>query len=392
MKRLNLPLGLLVLLVLLVPLVLLLVLTACRDPAPRVVNGPALGLPPLPLPESGAATQAQVDLGRKLFMDRRLSRNNTLSCAMCHVPEQGFAAVELATSIGLEGRSLRRNAPTMINIAYVGQLFHDGRSPRLESQAWEPLLSPVEMGNASAEDLIEKIVRMPDYQGRFEAAFDGAGPDRPTVAKALAAYQRTLVSGNSRFDRWRYGNDKTALNAAEQAGFAVFAGKGRCIACHTVGEKHAMFADARFHNTGLGWARSNTPAPRHRVQLARGVFIDIADQSLASVSEPLQADMGRFEVTKRNAERWAYRTPSLRNVAITAPYMHDGSLATLDAVVAYYDQGGIDNPGKDALIAPLQLSRVEKHDLVAFLRTLTGDNPALLAREARAERSDHPAP
>lgn len=371
---------------------LLLALGACREPAPVAFHGPALGLPPLPAAEGGVATQAQIDLGRKLFMDRRLSSNNTLSCAMCHVPEQGFAAVELGTSIGLEGRTLRRNAPTVLNIAYVGELFHDGRSARLENQAWEPLLSAVEMGNASSEALIEKIERMPDYKGRFQAAFDGSGPDRPTVAKALAAYQRTLVSGNSRFDRWRYGNDNTALNGAEQAGFAVFAGKGRCIACHTVGEKHALFADARFHNTGLGWARSNDPAPRHKVQLAPGVFIDISEESLASVSEPLQTDMGRYEVTKRAADRWAYRTPSLRNVAITAPYMHDGSLATLEAVIDYYDRGGIDNPGKDALIAPLQLSPVDKQNLAAFLRTLTGDNTALLAREARAERIDHPAP
>ena len=371
---------------------LLLTLGACREPVPVVVTGPALGLPPLLLVEGGASTQAQIDLGRKLFMDRRLSSNNTLSCAMCHVPEQGFAAVELGTSIGLEGRTLRRNTPTILNVAYVGELFHDGRSPRLESQAWEPLLSAVEMGNASSEALIDKIASMPDYKGRFEAAFDGSGPDRPTVAKALSAYQRTLVSGNSRFDRWRYGRDKAALNVSEQAGFAVFAGKGRCIACHTAGEKHALFADARFHNTGLGWARSNDPTPRHKVQLAPGVFIDVSDQSLASVSEPLQADMGRYEVTKRAAERWAYRTPSLRNVAITAPYRHDGSLATLEAVVDYYDQGGIDNPGKDALIAPLQLSRADKQNLVAFLRTLTGDNTALLAREARADHSDHPAP
>ena len=363
---------------------------ACSKPAPLAVDGPALGLPTLPAHES--ATQAQIDLGRKLFMDRRLSSNNTLSCAMCHVPEQGFAAVELSTSIGLEGRTLRRNAPTVLNVAYVGELFHDGRSPRLESQAWEPLLSAVEMGNASAEALIDKIARMPDYTGRFEAAFDGSGPDRPTVAKALAAYQRTLVSGNSRFDRWRYGKDAAALSLSEQAGFAVFAGKGRCIACHTVGEKHALFADARFHNTGLGWARSNDPAPRHKVQLAPGVFIDLSDQSLASVSEPLQADLGRYEVTKRDADRWAYRTPSLRNVAITAPYMHDGSLATLEAVVDYYNQGGIDNPGKDALIAPLQLSGADKQNLSAFLRTLTGDNTVLLAREARAERFDRPVP
>ena len=369
--------------------VMLALLAGCGKPAPIELEGPALGLPPLPVHE--AATQAQIDLGRKLFMDRRLSSNNTLSCAMCHVPEQGFAAVELGTSVGMEGRSLRRNAPTVLNVAFVGAMFHDGRSPTLESQAWEPLLNPIEMGNSSAEALIGKIAAMPDYQGKFEAAFNGEAPGRTTVAKALAAYQRTLVSGNSRFDRWRYGNEKTALSAAEQAGFAVFAGKGRCIACHTAGEKTALFADGGFHNTGLGWARSNTPAQQHRVQLAPGVFVEVSDQSLASVSEPIQTDTGRHEVTNRDADRWAYRTPSLRNVAITGPYMHDGSLATIEAVIDYYDQGGIDNPGKDPLIAPLRLSDQEKRNLVAFLCTLTGDNTAALASQARAAVPKHPS-
>ena len=360
----------------------LALLAGCGKPAPIALAGPALGLPPLPV--HAAATQAQIALGRKLFMDRRLSSNHTLSCAMCHLPEQGFAAVELSTSVGMEGRSLRRNAPTLLNVAFVGAMFHDGRSPTLESQAWEPLLNPIEMGNTSAEALIGKIAAMPDYDGQFEAAFHGESAGRTTVARALAAYQRTLVSGNSRFDRWRYGNEKTALTAAEQAGFAVFAGKGRCIACHTAGEKNALFTDGGFHNTGLGWARSNVPALQHRVQLAPGVLVEVSDQSLASVSEPVETDTGRHEVTKRDADRWAYRTPGLRNVAITGPYMHDGSLATLEAVIDYYDQGGVDNPGKDRRIAPLRLSDEEKRNLAAFLRTLTGDNTASLAKEARA--------
>ena len=361
----------------------LLALAACRPPAPMVAGDPALGLPPLAV---NSASQAQIALGRKLFMDRRLSANNTMSCAMCHIPEQGFAAVELATSIGFEGRTGRRNAPTLLNVAYVGKLFHDGRSPTLEAQAWAPLLNPLEMGNPDSDEVLAKIARMPDYKGRFEAAFHGAGPDRGTLASALASYQRTLVSGNSRFDRWRYGKQADALTAAEQAGFAVFAGKGRCTACHSVGQQHALFADGQFHNTGLGWARSQPdPARSHQVRLAPGVVVQVADQALASVSEPLQEDMGRYEVSKRAQDRWAYRTPTLRNVALTGPYMHDGSLATLEAVVDYYEQGGIDNPGKDALVKPLQLSGDDKRNLVAFLRTLTGENVAALAREARAE-------
>ena len=367
----------------------LLALAGCERPA----QGPALGLPPVMLASASGAT---IDLGRKLFMDRRLSSNNTMSCAMCHIPEQGFTATELGTALGLEGRTMRRNTPTLLNVGYVGQLFHDGRAAALETQAWVPLLNPIEMGNASPAHVLEKIRKMPDYAGRFEAAFAGSGPTEHTVGVALASYQRTLVSGNSRFDRWYYGGDGTALGTAEQAGFAVFAGKGRCISCHTVGDKHALLSDEKFHNTGIGWARSKgigaEPARKYRVQLAPGVFTEVQEHELASVSEAPQKDDGRFEVTREEPERWAYRTPSLRNVALTGPYMHDGSLATLEAVIDYYQHGGIDNPGKDKLVQPLQLSAQDKENLAAFLRSLNGDNVAVLAQQARAERIDHPAP
>jgi cytochrome c peroxidase len=367
----------------------LLVLAACQ----RQQATPALGLPALPVV---AGSTAAIDLGRKLFMDRRLSRNNTMSCAMCHVPEQGFTATELGTALGLEGRTLRRNAPTLLNVAWVGQLFHDGRADTLEKQAWAPLLNPIEMGNVAVADVVARIRAMPDYAGRFEAAFDGAGPDEHTVGVALASYQRTLVAGDSRFDRWRYGNDKAALTASEQAGFAVFAGKGGCIACHTVGDKAALFSDAAFHNTGIGWKRrhgsSVDPAQRYRIELAPGVFTELQEHELASVSEPLQDDDGRFEVTHKAAERWAYRTPTLRNIALTGPYMHDGSLATLEDVITYYQHGGIENPGKDKLVRPLTLSAEEQRNLAAFLRSLTGSNVIQLARTARAEAIDHPIP
>lgn len=364
-------------------------LTGCQP----AVQGPALGLPPA---AQTPANLAAIDLGRKLFMDRRLSSNNTMSCAMCHIPEQGFTATELGTALGLEGRTMRRNTPSLLNVTYVGQLFHDGRASALETQAWAPLLNAFEMGNKSPADVLEKIRKMPDYAGRFEAAFAGSGPTEHTVGVALASYQRTLVSGNSRFDRWHYGGDSKALGKAEQAGFAVFAGKGRCISCHAVGDKHALFSDDQFHNTGIGWARSQgmgaEPARKYSVQLAPGVFTEVQEHELRSVSEALQQDDGRFEVTHKDAERWAYRTPGLRNVALTGPYMHDGSLATLEAVVDYYQHGGIDNPGKDKLVQPLQLSAQDKKNLVAFLRSLNGDNVAVLARQARAERIDHPAP
>lgn len=368
-------------------LLAVLALPACERPAASgsaaLVLSPPLGLPPPPVPPDIPLTQARIELGRTLFMDRRLSHNNTLSCAMCHVPEQGFTSNELGTAIGLEGQSIRRNSPTLYNVAYVEQLFHDGREFTLENQAWGPLLAGNEMANPSIGYVIEKIRALPEYAGRFEQAFGGRGPDVQTIGQALAAYQRTLLSANSRFDRWRYGNEADALTAEEQTGFRLFAGKAGCSACHSVGERHALFSDNRFHNTGIGYARSMGLPKTHRVQLAPGVFVEVEDKALAAF-EPPQPDVGRYEVTLDPADSWAYRTPSLRNVALTAPYMHDGSLATLEEVIAFYDRGGIDNPHKSPLLRPLGLTPEEKRALAAFLNSLSGDSVEKLVAEARA--------
>ena len=367
-------------------LLLVLVLSACERPGPDntpVSLAPPFGLPTVPLPPDNPLTQARIELGRTLFMDRRLSHNNTLSCAMCHVPEQGFTSNELGTAIGFEGQSIRRNSPTVYNVAYVEQLFHDGREFSLENQAWGPLLAGNEMANPSIGYVIEKIKVLPEYAGRFEKAFEGRGPDVLTVGQALAAYQRTLVSANSRFDRWHYGKEQNALTTEEQAGFHLFKGKAGCSACHVVGEQHALLADNRFHNTGIGYAHSMGLPKTHRVQLAPGKFVEVEDKALDSFERPLP-DVGRYEVTLDPADSWAYRTPGLRNVALTGPYMHDGSIATLEDVVEFYDRGGIDNPQKDPLVKPLGLSPTEKQSLTAFLRSLTGDNVQKLAAEARA--------
>lgn len=372
-----------------------LALPACERPgAPgnAPVNlAPPLGLPTVPLPPDNPLRQARIELGRMLFMDRRLSHNNTLSCAMCHVPEQGFTSNELGTAIGLEGQSIRRNSPTVYNVAYVEQLFHDGREFSLENQAWGPLLAGNEMGNPSIGYVIEKIKVLPEYAGRFEKAFDGRGPDVLTVGQALAAYQRTLVSGNSRFDRWHYGKEQNALTAEEQAGFRLFSGKAGCSVCHVVREKHALLTDNRFHNTGIGYAHSMGLPKNHRVQLAPGVFTEVEDKALDSF-EPPQPDVGRYEVTLDPADSWAYRTPTLRNVALTSPYMHDGSLATLEEVVDFYDRGGIDNPQKSSHLKPLGLTMDEKKGLVSFLKSLTGDNVLKLVAEARAAQPGETPP
>lgn len=364
--------------------------SSAADNAP-LEAAPPLGLPTVPLPPDNPLTQAKVELGRTLFMDRRLSHNNTLSCAMCHVPEQGFTSNEMGTAIGLEGRSIRRNSPTIFNVAYVEQLFHDGREFSLENQVWGPLLAGNEMANPSVGYVIEKIKVLPEYAGRFERAFAGHGPDMLTVGQALAAYQRTLVSGNSRFDRWYYGKQPDALTPAEQAGFRLFAGKAVCGVCHIVGDRHTLLSDKRFHNTGIGYARSMGLPNEHRVQLAPGNVVTVDARALDSFEAP-QPDVGRYEVTLDPADSWAYRTPSLRNVALTAPYMHDGSLATLEEVVEFYDRGGIDNPHKDPLLKPLGLGADEKKALVAFLKSLTGDTVQKLAAEARAAKPNETPP
>lgn len=344
---------------------------------------PPLGLPPVPVPEANPLTREKIDLGRRLFMDRRLSHNNTMSCAMCHVPEQGFTSNELGAAIGMEGRSLRRNSPSVYNVAYQKSLFHEGRELHLEDQVWGPLLTKVEMDMPSIGYVVEKVRQLPEYRGLFEAAF--AGPvTAERIGQALASFQRTLLSGNSRFDRWYYGGDKTALDPREQRGFQVFMGKGRCVACHQVGEKTALFTDHRFHNTGLGWERTMFPERNsYKVQLAPGIFVQVMGTLLKSF-EPPQPDVGRYEVTIDPKDRWAYKTPSLRNVALSRPYMHDGSLANLEEVVAFYDRGGIDNENKSPLLTPLHLDDGEKAALVAFLGSLTGDNVDALAQDARS--------
>jgi cytochrome c peroxidase len=241
------------------------------------VERPPLGLPPVPLPADNPATEAKVALGRKLFFDRRLSRNGTMSCGMCHVPEQGFTNNELARPIGTEGRSLRRNAPALFNVAYSTRLFHDGRETRLETQVISPLLDRSEMANPSIGYLVARLEQLPDYAGRFEAAF-GAGPSIDRVGQAIAGYERTLQSANSPFDRWRYGGDETALSTEAKAGFALFAGKGGCAACHLIGDEAALFTDNLFHDTGLGWYNA-TVRPSERaavpVEIAPGVRVPL---------------------------------------------------------------------------------------------------------------------
>ena len=332
-----------------------------------------LGLPELPVPPDNALTVEKVTLGRKLFYDRRLSLNATLSCAMCHVPEQGFANNELATAVGIEGRTVRRNAPTILNVGYFGRLFHDGRETRLEHQVWGPLLARNEMGNPSVGSVIDRIRGIREYQTLFEAAFPDRALAIETVGMAIASYERTLLSGDSAFDRWHFGKDETALSEAAVHGFRLFSGKAGCVGCHLVGSSSALFMDDQLHNTGIGYEASMLEDGGGRlVQLAPGEDVSVDAELIAQVSESIPDDLGLYEITQDPDDRWKYKTPSLRNVALTAPYMHDGSLATLREVVEFYDRGGVPNDLLDPRIRRLDLSEQEIDQLVAYLESLTG--------------------
>lgn len=334
----------------------------------RTIEVP-LGLPPLS-PEQLPVLE-QVELGKKLFFDRRLSFNNTNSCAMCHIESQGLTSNQSATAVGMEGRSLNRNAPALYNVAYQKSLFHDGRETSLGHQVWGPLLSPIEMANLSVGYVIEKIHSLPDYKGLFETAFHGQGVNMETIGEAIGAYERTLLSGNSPFDRWYYGKQENALTAEEKHGFEVFMGKGKCGTCHEVGPDGALFTDHKFHVTGIGYrAAIGDPHAIYNVELAPGVYTKLAHKELKGITYPLENDIGRFAITLDAKDRWAYKTPSLRNIELTFPYMHDGSLLTLEDVVNFYDQGGFDHDGEKVL-TPLGLTSTEKSDLVAFLKALS---------------------
>jgi len=351
------------------------------------VRNAGLGLPPVPIPADNPPTVEKIALGRKLFFDRRLSFNNTMSCGMCHIPEQGFTNNELATPVGVEGRSLKRNAPTVLNSAYVERLFHDGRENALETQIISPLLAHNEMANPAIGWLTSKIASIADYPSMFERAFGDGRPSIERIGQAIASWERTMVAGNSPFDRWYYAGEKDALSEQQRRGFGLFVGKARCLNCHTINEDHTLFADHSFHDTGIGYfdthvaSRDESPVP---VEIAPGVKIPMDRALIRSVSEERETDLGRYEITLEEDDKWRFRTPSLRNVALTAPYMHDGSLRTLEEVVRFYDRGGIPHPGLDPLLQPLGLTDTEVDALVAFLGSLTSADIAALEADARS--------
>jgi cytochrome c peroxidase len=305
---------------------------------PREPSVPtALGLPSVPVPSEYEVTPQLVELGRELFFDASLSRNGAVSCASCHKPELAFSNGE-ATGAGVDGQRKTRNVSSLLNVAYKGALFWDGASSSLESQAKFPMTHAAEM-NLHYLDSVARVRAKTNYAERFRAML-GREPEFLDIARALASYERTLIAGESAFDRHVYGGEEAALTASARRGLQLFKGKAGCASCHSLGADSALFTDQRFHNTGVGYDGET-----------------FADLGLGALTDARNVGL--------------FLTPSLRNVALTAPYMHDGSLATLEAVVAFYDQGGIANPGLDPAIRPLQLTGMERGDLVAFLRALT---------------------
>jgi len=309
----------------------------------RIAN-PPLGLPPVPEPKTNIATAEKITLGRKLFFDRRLSGKGIFSCAVCHIPEQGFVNNNPVIPAGSKGGSDNRNNSTMFNVAYNRTMFHDGRDFSLETQIYGPFLGKAEMANPSIGWLLQTIAGLDDYWGQFERVF-GQPVNTKNLGEALATYQRSIISANSPFDKWQYGNQKQALGADAIRGLKLFKGKAGCVRCHLIGKDSALFTDHKFHNTGAG--RKGNP------------------------------DEGRKEVTGIETDINRFKTPILRNIALTAPYMHDGNMKTLKEVVAFY------NKGSSKTLKPLGLNETEQADLVAFLNQLTGDNVAELIEEAK---------
>lgn len=338
---------------------------------------------PVPVPEANPLTQEKINLGRRLFFDRRLSPNDTMSCALCHIPAQGFTVNETRLAVGINGKTNRRNPPALYNVAYQRLLFHDGREFTLEDQIISPLTHPLEMGNPSIGYVVEKIRKLAGYKEQFHQAF-GEDVSVATLGKALASYERTLLSANSPFDRWYFSHDDHIVREEAKTGFKIFSGKGQCSTCHIVNKETALFTDQGFHNTGVAQLQI-IPEKTVDVDLGGGLTVKMPRAQVEEILTPPGKDLGRYEVTLDPTDLWRYKTPSLRNVALTAPYMHNGVLLTLEDVVEYYDRGGTGSEGQDPRITPLHLTPAEKQALLAFLQSLTGDNISTLARES-AER------
>jgi cytochrome c peroxidase len=337
------------------------------------------------MPHGHAPTPAQIALGSALFNDKRLSVDNSVACATCHDPKKGFTdhRVGNATSAGVQGKRGSRNSPTVLNAMFQATQFWDGRSADLEAQAKLPILNPVEMGQKSPDDVVAKLRGIPEYVTAFRSVY-GAEITYDNMAAAIGAFERTQYSGNSPFDRFLAG-DASAIGEPAKRGWALFNGKARCSDCHAFNADSPMFSDQKFHNIGIAAHNRNFPT------LARQAVTLIANANTQQIDElalsPNYSELGRFLITRRQADIGAFKTETLRNIGITGPYMHDGSLTTLWDVIDHYNKGGIPNPFLDGGIQRLGLSESQIDDLVAFLFTLTDDRFAAFNKQEQVRQA-----
>lgn len=318
-----------------------LALTTVADAQNSGAPKAPLGLPPIPWPADNPYSKEKDELGKLLYFDKRLSTDRTVACASCHAPEFAYTDGK-AFSSGIKGQLGGRSAPTVINRAYSTLQFWDGRAASLEEQAKGPIANSVEMtmekdAAAAHKACVACLKGIPGYVQRFKKAFGTADFDIDHVAKAIATYERTVLSGNAPYDKFENG-DQGALNPAQKRGYDVFFKKAACDSCH-IGFN---FTDGSFANIGIGM-------------------------------DKVSPDLGRYMVTKRDEEKGAFKTPTLREVSRTGPYMHDGRFKTLEEVVDHYDKGGIPNPWLDPRMKKLNLTPQEKKDLVEFMKALNGE-------------------
>jgi cytochrome c peroxidase len=332
------------------------------------------------IPKNNPQKDSKVKLGNKLFLEKKMSSTGLVSCSTCHDPDRAFTDGKVVAE-GVSNLKGKRNSPSAMNALFSDLQFWDGRAPSLEEQAKLPILNAVEMGNKTPQDVVTKIRAIEGYKPLFREAFGSDEITYERIAEAIAAFERTLVSKPAAFDKFIAG-DKKAISASAQRGWELFNGQGRCTSCHSVNPTQNFFSDNKFHNIGIAAQNHNF------TQLAKKALtvVDTGDKNqidnLAIQSD--FSDLGRFLVTKSSGDIGAFKTPTLRNVAATAPYMHDGSLATLWDVVDHYNKGGEANPFLDGGITRLGLTEPQINDLVEFLATLTSPEYLPLAKKEMA--------
>ncbi|MEM7049207.1 MAG: cytochrome c peroxidase [Acidobacteriota bacterium] len=329
-----------------------------------------------------ATRRALVDLGRDLFFEPRLSADGSLACASCHDARLAFTDGRALAS-GMHGRSGRRNTPSVLYTGYLEELFWDGRVRSLEQQAAMPILAPSEMALPDLDTAIERLAA--DYDGRFRKLF-GRAPTPYHLRRALAEFQRSLAFFEAPIDDFLAG-DEDALTAEQRAGWELFRGRALCGACHVLGEGYPLATDQQFHNLGVAAREDGFPSLVQRAPRSLNRIVSLTGLDGRALGTALSG-LGRFVVTRRSEDLGAFRTPSLRNVALTAPYMHDGSMATLREVVEFYVEGGNPNPHLSEILTPLELDAQEVDQLVAFLSALTDARYEAAAARALAEQEE----